>query len=325
MVVVLLASEVFSAGGPQKVRVGMAVPSYAHGVLWIAQDAGFFEKEGLDVQVFVFRGSAASMRMLLAGEADIVLAGGDAALKADRAGADIRVFAGLVNRFYHKLVGRKELESLEDLKGRSVAVPFLGGPQDMAVRAAFSPSGLRIGRDVKIRNMGSEFLRLEAVRSGRTDAVTTDATPSVLEEMGLHVLADLPSWDLPFPYMMAAARQPFLEEREEDARRFLKALCAAMGFYAKEKSKSIAILKKRLSQEKGGARDPEESYAENGPSRYSMPPFPDEKGFRTVVEHMGWEKDDPGIAALEGLVDTRILDSLEGSGGLAGCGGPVRR
>ena len=52
------------------------------------------------------KGSSATMKGLLAGELDVALAGGDAAIKAAEAGGDLVILAGLVNKHYHQLIGR---------------------------------------------------------------------------------------------------------------------------------------------------------------------------------------------------------------------------
>ena len=171
---ILLLGAAQGCRRPRTLRVGMAIPSYAHGVLWIAQDGGFFAKRGLEVEVFASKGSADAMRLLMSKDLDIVLAGGDALVKADLAGADAVAFAGVVNTFYHRLAAGPGTRSLADLRGRRVGLPFLGGPQDMTVRVALRRAGLAYGKDVSIANLGSEYARLTAIRQGRTDAVTTD-------------------------------------------------------------------------------------------------------------------------------------------------------
>lgn len=287
-------------------NIGMAIPSYAHSVLWIAKDGGFFKKNGLDVKVYVLKGSADSVRLLLSGDMDIVLAGGDAVVKADLAGGDLVAFAGLVNTFYHNLVALGAVQTPADLKGRSIGLPFLGGPQDIMVRMVLKRYGLTPEKDVAIRNMGAEYTRLAAVTQGRVDAVTSDAPPSVLKGLGLHVVADVPSWNIPFPYMAAVARRSFLDKEEDTALRFLKALSEAMVFYRDNEKKSLAIL------ERGTQANSAESYRFSGPSRFTYPPHVDPAGFKTILEFL----EDPAAVKRrpEDFVDRRLTERLEREG-----------
>lgn len=294
-------------------RVGMAIPSYAHGVLWIAQDGGFFAGNGLKAEVFVTKGSADAVRLLMSGDLDIVLAGGDAVVRADLAGADVVAFAGVVNTFYHRIAAGPAVGTAADLRGRSIGLPFLGGPQDMTVRAALERAGLVYGKDATIRNMGSEYARLTAIRDGRADAVTTDAPDSVLRELGLRVAADVPSWKIPFPYMAAVARRGTLERNEDAAARFLRSLCEAMAFYRDRREESLAILAKRMASEPGTRARAAELYEANGPSRFTFPPRTDARGFGTILGML----EDPAAAARrpEEFADGRLLERLirEGS------------
>jgi NitT/TauT family transport system substrate-binding protein len=301
-----------SAEPVKTLKVGMAIPSYAHGVLWIAKDAGFFKAEGLEVEIFVLKGSADAARLLLAGNLDVALAGGDAVVKADLAGGDLAAAAVLVGTFYHRIVGGESLREPAQLKGRSIGLPFLGGPQDMTVRAALKRSGLKPGDDVKLVNMGAEYARLAAVSQGRVDAVTSDAPPSVLDGLKLRVVADVPAWKIPFPYIAVVARRPFLEKDEDAALRFLKALCRAMDYYRGHEKESLAILARATAGEAGSKVDAAENYRLNGPSRFTFPPTADAAGFKTVLELL-----DPAPAKPpkpEDFVDGRLLARLRREG-----------
>lgn len=308
----ILSSSMLGCGRERPLRVGMAIPSYAHGILWIAQDGGFFAKHGLTVEVFTSKGSADAVRLLMSKDLDIVLAGGDAVVKADLAGADAVAFAGVVNTFYHRLAAGPAVKTAADLRGRSIGLPFLGGPQDMTVRAALTRAGLRYGKDARVQNMGSEYARLTAIRDGRTDAVTTDAPDSVLKELGLHVVADVPSWNIPFPYMAAVARRETLEKKEAEALSFLRALCEAMAFYRDHRDESLEILAKHMAAEPGAPSRAAELYRANGPSRFSFPPRTDVRGFGTILATL----EDPAAGARrpEEFTDGRLLDRLIGEG-----------
>ncbi len=308
---------------PTEITLGIAIPSYVHAVAWLAADKGFFERAGLDVKVMVMGGSAATMKGLVSGDLDIGLAGGDAVIKADLAGADLRVFGGVVNRFYHRLVGAKGVTSAAQLKGGSVGLPFLGGPQDMAVQFALAELGLAYHDDVEIRSMGKEYARLVALDRGLVDAVTSAAPPGLLREMGLNLLVDLPASERPFPYMMMVARQGTLRDRRGMVTRFVEALVPAMHDYARDREGSLAALADRLGADKGA---PGEAYAACGPSLYSFPPYPDPRGMQVVLDFMAKLEDRDLARAGEHqaaeFIDTGILDELKARGFFEGAAKP---
>ena len=242
----------------------------------------------------------------------VILAGGDAVVKADLAGADVAAFAGLVNTFYHRLASVPGVRTPADLKGRAIGLPFLGGPQDMTVRAVLRRSKLAYGTDVRIRSMGAEYARLAAVTQGRVDAVTTDAPPSVLKALGLHVVADAPSWGLPFPYLAAAARRTFLRGKQDKAMRFLKALCGAMEFYRDHRDESLAMLAKHAANERGSTVDAEEAYLHNGPARYTYPPAVDPGTYAAVLDLISDER--AAGRRPEDFIDPGVMEKLTRDG-----------
>jgi NitT/TauT family transport system substrate-binding protein len=300
---------------PQALKLGLAIPSYVHAVGWIAEGKGFFDDQGLDAEIFVMKGSSASMTGLLSGELDLVLAGGDAAIKATVAGGDLVILAGLVNKHYHQLIGRGEVNAPEKLKGHVIGLPFYGGPQDMAVKFALARFGLGYGTDVDVRAMGAEYARLTALTQGDVDAVTAAAPPSMIAELGFTVIGDLPSWDLAFPYMQLVTRRSTLTEKPDLVAGALHALCDAMVSYRDDKAGSLAILGPQLGAKKG---PPDEAYTTMGPGRLSFPPDVNEAALQEVIGFLA-EDDERyvGKKAAE-FVDGSVLAALKKQGA---CGG----
>ena len=299
------------AAEPVELKVGIAIPSWAHAVAWVTEDAGIFEAHGIDASVIQMKGSASSMRGLLSGDIDVALAGGDAMSKANLAGADLVLFGGLVNRHYHRLVTVPSVQQPEDLKGKAFGLPFLGGPQDMAVKMALDKFGLSYNEDVEVRNMGSEYARLASLSRGDVDAVTSSAPQSVIDALGMNVLVDLSAWDMAFPYMQLIARRSFLEEDEDRALALLRAIAEGTRYYKEHPSESMAIVTKYLGDKKGSAK---ESYETRGPGHLSYPPYPDPAGLQTVMAFLAEDnpKASPDLASK--YVTLRYLDKLEAEG-----------
>ena len=254
-------------------------------------------------------GSAATLRTLIADSIEVGIAGGDAVVKANRAGADLVVVGGLVDRFYHRLVVGKEIKTAEDLRGKSIGLAILGGPQEVAARYALQSCGLTPGKDVKIRSMGREFNRLAALTRGDVAGTVSQTPPSRLAELGLHVLVDLPKHDVRFPYAVVVTRRKFLAEHPERVRAFLRGLTHAIAFYKDEanKAESIEIIGLYLSSSDTKAAA-DERYRTGGPGMISSPPYPSEEGFRTVLKFLELSDVQPAD-----LLDLRLLDEVTGA------------
>lgn len=304
---------VLSSGGCRRSqddqrRVGIAIPSYVHAVAWIALDRGLWDEPSQSSRVEVMGGSAATMRALIGGSIDVGIAGGDAVLKANAAGADLVVIGALVNRFYHRIVSRERLATAEQLRGKRIGLAFLGGPQDMAVKYALAKSGLDYDKDVKILNLGKEFNRMAALRRGQIDATTSQSPPSLLAKLGLHVVADLPSWDVAFPYAVVVVKRSRLKSSRAWLKRMLAGLCGAIVYYRDNRDASLKIIARRIhgaDVEKAAA----ERYRLSGPGMLSESLRPVRAAFGNVSQFLG--RPAPEFSR---LFDLSLLDELAGEG-----------
>jgi len=293
---------------PDKVAVGIAIGSYVHAVAWVGDEAGHFREAGVEAEVTVMGGSAATMRTLIADQVDIGLAGGDAVLKANAAGADLVIIGGLVDRFYHRIVAREGVDDSASLRGKRIGLPFLGGPQDMAVKVALLELGLDYESEVDVVSLGREFNRMAALQNGDIDATTSQSPDSVLAKLGLHVLVDLPATDRKFPYIVIVARRSWLTSHRKQAKAVIAGLCAATVDYRSDEDKSLAVIGRHLGNADidGAAR---ERYRNGGPTLLTFPPRADVESLEFVVELMGAAKTD--VAA---MVDHTLLDEVIAAG-----------
>jgi NitT/TauT family transport system substrate-binding protein len=289
----------------EALRVGLAIPSYVHAVAWIGQDKEHFKDAGTAVKISVMGGSAATMRGLVAGSIDIGIGGGDAVLKANAAGADLVVIAGLVNGFYHRIIGRKGVTRLDQLRGGKIGLPFLGGPQHMAVRYALRDRNLAEAK-VKTLNLGKDVNRMAALTRGDIDATTSQTPVSRLKELGFHVLADLPAQKASFPYAVIAVRQTFLESNHLRVKSFLTGLRVAVKYYRSHETESLEVIRRYLKGSDSAAVA-HERYATAGPSKISPQLLPDPKGFELVQSFL----DRPNNIKIDKLIDLSLLKSLD--------------
>ena len=81
----------FTASAADRMRIGYRSISGAYVGIWVAHDAGFFAKEGLDDQIILIPNGTQLAQVTVAGEVDIASLGGAAALAAAFSGADFKV------------------------------------------------------------------------------------------------------------------------------------------------------------------------------------------------------------------------------------------
>lgn len=274
-----------TAGGKRKLTIGLAIASHVHAVAWIAKAKGMFAAEGIEADVQVLAGSAAAIRTLIAGQIDVALAGGDAVLKAAWAGAELAVVGGLVDRFYHRIVARRGITAAE-LRGKRLGLPFLGGPQDMAVSFALRKLGLS-RQDVEIVVLGKDLNLIAALEKGDVDATTSELPKPRLARMQLEVIADLPAEPARFPYLVVAVKKELVVRERPLVTSVLAALCQATAYYRDPANRAASL---DLVREHIRIADPAlsaELHAESGPLLLARPPLPSREAFETVIELSG--------------------------------------
>jgi ABC-type nitrate/sulfonate/bicarbonate transport system substrate-binding protein len=135
---------------PEKRSIEVAIAAYAHTTMpmLIAQEAGYFAKHGLSVNIVVVSASAA-VQGLISGRIDIYQ-GGAAALAAALQGADIIYVGAGVDKSSLMLFGQKDITTFEGLRGKTIATTSPGAFGEIATRMSARKNGMEIGKDIKL-------------------------------------------------------------------------------------------------------------------------------------------------------------------------------
>ena len=169
------------AGGPTRMTEAKSYVAYisdspaAASAYWVTQDAGFFKKHGLDVDLIFIDGSTRGIQTLISGGVPFTSAVGTSVINGKLAGGDIAIINSLTNTLPYYVFGKPEIKSPEDLKGRSAAMHIPGTAADFALRLALKGIGLSL-KDIKGVTVGGAPARVAAVGSRQLDfTVGTDA------------------------------------------------------------------------------------------------------------------------------------------------------
>lgn len=135
---------------PEKTKLEVAIA--ATGPLYLpvllANEAGYFTKRGLTVNLSTLSATA-SAQALLSGQVD-VYQGGTATIHANVAGSDLIYIAASVDRSTLVLFGQKGLTTFDALRGKSVATTSVGAFGEIAMRKTARERGMEIGKDIKL-------------------------------------------------------------------------------------------------------------------------------------------------------------------------------
>ena len=94
---VLLFPSIATAQERTKLRISSATKTLGYGPLWVASKMGFFERQGLDVELVVIRASDVGIQALAGGSIEIAGSASDAPIAAVEKGLDLVIVRGIIN------------------------------------------------------------------------------------------------------------------------------------------------------------------------------------------------------------------------------------
>ena len=173
------------------VNVGY-LPVTGHAKFFVAKEKGFFDQEGIKVELIQFANSADGISALRAKKLDIGAFGTTAPLVHIAKGADLRIIGGVMGEDAAIITTQEKgaiIKTVKDLKGKKVATVRLASG-DAVLRAALHRAGIDWRKDVQIFELKNPPAVLEAVKSGQVDAGVVWGPHDVrAEEMGLKIVA----------------------------------------------------------------------------------------------------------------------------------------
>ena len=177
-----------SVSAAQTVKIGTQ-PWLGYGPLWVAAEKGFFKERGVDVELVNFAWDQDVNAALASGNIQVQCAATNTLITLINQGVDVKGFM-LMDASYEAdaILANKEITSVADLKGKSVAFEA-GATSDLLLNYALSQNGMSI-KDVEHVPMGASEAGL-ALIAGRVDvAVTYEPyiSAALSQGEGYHVL-----------------------------------------------------------------------------------------------------------------------------------------
>ncbi len=176
----------------KKINWGVTSLSAGNWIPWIAKEAKIYEKQGLDVQLILLRGSGQTSAAILGGSIFAAPVTLTTMIMADLSGADFVNVAHTVAAVNTKLLVKSDIKRVEDLKGKRVGITSLGSLSDFLLKHAFRKYGIDPNRDITWLTMGTPTERLQGLLAGSVDAVEASYPIDLQgEKKGYRVLLDL--------------------------------------------------------------------------------------------------------------------------------------
>ena len=156
--------------------------------LWMAQDTGVYEREGLDVEQIWIQGNPATAA-LIAGEIDALYCIPHNTISAIAGGADLLFVASIYNRMQYRIIAGPGIDKMEQLRGKVVGVARLHDVAHFYLRLALKRFGMS-DRDVQMAAVGGQNDRVLALKNGRVAAtILNPANALVLRRVALKLFS----------------------------------------------------------------------------------------------------------------------------------------
>jgi ABC-type nitrate/sulfonate/bicarbonate transport system substrate-binding protein len=271
--------------------------SPSHLPVWVAKDAGYFEKYGFNVEPVQIRGGSLITLAIITGNLQFSGAGAESVIAARAAGADVILLACPVDVDPVYLITRPEIKSAAELKGHASAVTRYGSTTHFYLRTALRHVGLNPDRDMTILQLGAGPEMVAALEAGRIAAAALTARYAIpFLQRNWPVLVDLSSTDLVYPSSCVASSRAFMRAEPKTTEDFLRAYVAGIQLIKRDHAFAEKSLSKWLRE-----NDPVilkksiQAYAK----LFKSAPFVSDKGIDNVVkdlvsmrpefkEYIGW-------------------------------------
>ena len=174
-----------SAGhAAEKLKVVISSTSFAWLPLYVADGAGFFKNEGLEVEIVNVKDGAVVVTAILNGDADMAGVGGNSVFASRAAGQPVRLLSPMNTEYTSTIFGRKDVfdklgigakssleEKIRALKGLKIGVISFNGGQHTMFRFLFAKyaDGAEVDKVAEIVPIGDAANTLAAMHRGAID------------------------------------------------------------------------------------------------------------------------------------------------------------
>jgi len=229
----------------KKLRVAEVTHSPFYAPLYVAMEKGYFDDEGLDVELSLISGANNVTAAVLSGDVEIGFCGPEATIYIYEGGEKdyIQTFAGLTKRDGQFLVSRSDIKdfSWDMLEGKEVLAGRIGGMPELNFENALKNANVdkkkvNINTSVDFASLTSAFI------AGEGDFVNLfEPNATTLVKMGYgYVVANIGEKSGEMPYTAFNARKSYIKNNRDIIESFTEAINMGLDFVHKNDAKTIA-------------------------------------------------------------------------------------
>ena len=228
-----------------KIKVGEVTHSIFYAPQYVAHSLGYFEDEGLEVEILLTSGADKVTSAVLSGDIQIGFCGSESTIYVYNGGEkDYLInFAGLTQKDGSFLVSRKKTKNfkLSDLKGKHIIAGREGGMPAMTLEYAINSNGIKsselnIDTSIDFASTSGAFI------GGTGDYVSLfEPTASEFEKKGYgYIVASVGQLGGNVPYTSYIAKKSYINKNENTIKGFTNAIQKGLDYVHNHTNKEIA-------------------------------------------------------------------------------------
>ena len=253
--IIILQSSLGLAQERVKLRISSATKTLGYGPLWIASRMGFFDRQGLEVEIVAIRASDVGIQALAGGSLEIAGSASDAPIAAVEKGLDLVIVGGIINGLTQSIMATKRFKTYADLRGATFGAISLTSGVTFALRHVLKVKGLEYPRDYKLLVIGGTPQTYAALTAGQIDAAALSLPVNyAAEEQGFNEIGRFV--DVIPNYQLAAlsTKRSWAEKNRLVLVRVMRAMAQTMRWIHQNKEPSVDYLAKEMNLKREHAR-----------------------------------------------------------------------
>jgi NitT/TauT family transport system substrate-binding protein len=298
----------------EKIKLAYSSTDTINQVWTIAQDAGFYKKHGLDVDLVYIGSTTIGIAAIVAQDIQVGNAAGSGVTNAAVRGADTVSVGCVINVLAYELVVLDSIKSAEDLKGKSIGISRFGSASDVAARELLKGLNLRPMEDVKILQIGGASERAAGFSRGiiagfPSPPGNVHLIPGGLPHRILADMADLPK-PYPLPFICAVTTKSYLAKKRDTVKKVVMALIEASHYFKTNREGTQKIVAKYL---RGANKAYLDSSYQSTTKIIERVPYTSREGMKIQLDDA--LKQAPGSkVTVDNLIDDSIVREIEKEG-----------
>jgi NitT/TauT family transport system substrate-binding protein len=281
-----------------KIRAAWCAVAGAMFPLWVAKDAGIFQRHKLDVDIQLLSGGECA---------------GGALIPGMMAGAEVAMIANLYQGNPYRLVVVPEVQRMADLKGRRLAINKIGEFDNRLIELMLERYNLVPNQDVTLIPLGGQTDRFNGLKGGLVDGTIVNPPVNLTaQNQGYREIFNFNDLGISAVYISLYTNRSTLQNKPRLVERFLAAMIEAAAYAKAEREFTIQLMGDYLKLNDRAAL--EGAYQAFAVETLAIPPHVPLEGVQAVIDETAKVNPNAAVKDAAAIVDPRPLQAVERTG-----------